>query len=83
MLDEEEVVQHVSPEQFSFSDHIDNFDADHINFDDDNDDDDDGDIDKNLRQVWWSSDNRHCKPLLRVEVGGKLPHLSSSSSLWW
>ena len=46
MLDEEEVVQHVSPEQLSFSDHTDNFDADHINFDDDDYDD------KNLRQVW-------------------------------
>ena len=49
MLDEEEAVQHVSPEQLSVSDHTDNFDADHINFDDDDDDDYD---DKNLRQVW-------------------------------
>ena len=39
VLDEEEVVQHVSPEQFSFSNHINNFDADHIDFDDDNNDD--------------------------------------------
>ena len=44
VLDEEEAVQHVSPEQLSVSDHTDNFDADHINFYDDDD--------KNLRQVW-------------------------------
>ena len=49
VLDEEEVVQHVSPEQFSFSNHTDNFDDDHINFYDDDHDDYD---DKNLRQVW-------------------------------
>ena len=54
----------------------DNIEDDYVDGDDESDDDyADYGNEKNLREMRWSSDNRHGKPLLWVEVGRKLPHL--------